>query len=255
MHKVIITLVLMFLSISLLKTNVLFSQENPTGSELREQKFMEAQQYRMQKEKYWQNNPESRYYNYKGKDNSSPPERKTRNFDLNTQSTGYQPIFDKNSSPIVTEYDLKSLEERLTGGNNNVTNRNKTNPERVSRTISSQGVKNKDDLIEPMRIDDKDEISSNKVHDYSGEIVFKVQILAKSHGRANVNKLKNNYGLAESITEEHNNNMYRYLAGSFSNYSEAAKYAKYLQSNGIYDAFVVAYENGMRVPVRSVINR
>jgi hypothetical protein len=233
-----------------------YSQEDPSTTDIREQKFLEAQQYRMQREQFYQNNPDSRYYNYKGQENRSTRERsKPRQVDLNTEYNQYQLVFDKNSSPEVAEYDLKSIEDRLVTGNSNNAYENKTNPQKTSRILKPKDSPVSNEHLELMEIEDNYTPPQTQTNTISstGGIIFSVQILAKSSGSANISKLKSQYGITEPVLEDHNHNMYRYIAGRFVNYNHASEYAKTLQNKGIYDAFVVAYQNGTRVPVSTVV--
>ena len=85
-------------------------------------------------------------------------------------------------------------------------------------------------------------------------VVFGVQILAKSTGRISIHDLANSYKIDTKIIEDHSNGLYRYVAGWFGSFDEASRYARILRNKGIYDAFVVAYRNGQRISLSTVMH-
>lgn len=50
-------------------------------------------------------------------------------------------------------------------------------------------------------------------------------------------------------------NVYKYRVGSTSSYSEACQMRDTLRKNGFPDAFVVAFENGLRIPLESALKK
>lgn len=89
----------------------------------------------------------------------------------------------------------------------------------------------------------------------SSSIEFRVQIYASSRRINNLQNLYRNIKFDSPILENQANGLYRYSTGSFRTYSEAEAYAKQLQSRGINDAFVVAYQNNIRIPISSEMKR
>lgn len=83
-------------------------------------------------------------------------------------------------------------------------------------------------------------------------VVFRVQILAKYQKRVNTQQLANSYNINETIVEEYINGYYKYTAGLFYNYNNAVDYKNKLKNKGIAGAFIIAYRNGVRVPLSSV---
>ena len=236
------------------------SQEESEGVLIREQKFKEAQQYKLQKQQFKESNNDSRYYNYKGKDKNKDRSRikkKIPDYSYMNEPEEYQPIYNKDLTPEVVEYDLRSVEFRLTESNGGQWNRNtkENHSSPFSRIINLEGIdytnktNNKD--INPENLNAN---YSNPLTVNPDGIVFKVQILAKTTRNTNTANLAHQYGIVKTVEEEYNQSVYRYVVGSFTNYNEATQYARYLQGRGIKDAFVVAYQNGIRTPVRNVLN-
>ncbi len=76
---------------------------------------------------------------------------------------------------------------------------------------------------------------------------FRVQILATSKPLPDVSSLRTRYHLPYAVTETHQDGLYRYSVGSFQSYSAAVEAAQKIKNRGIFDAFVVAYRNGLRI--------
>lgn len=80
------------------------------------------------------------------------------------------------------------------------------------------------------------------------EIEFKVQVRAAYKARIPLQRLANKYHLRDSIREDFVGNWYRYSIGSFETYAQAREYRdKVISENKVYDAFVVAFRNGVRL--------
>lgn len=80
------------------------------------------------------------------------------------------------------------------------------------------------------------------------EIEFKVQVRAAYKAQIPLQRLANKYHLRDSIREDFVGNWYRYSIGSFATYAEAREYRdKVIKENKVYDAFVVAFRNGVRL--------
>jgi len=257
MYKLLKISVFVYFAINMLMGMGLFAQEEQSGAEIREQKYKEAMQYKTQKQQFVEGNPDSRYYNYRGGERSSSNTApRIQKQEYNTEYGQYTPAYNKGASPEVVEYDLRSIESRLTTKNDQTYNPTagvKTQPTGISRIISETGLETPktQPVIDDPLAGNYQAVTSNRA--YTEGIVFRVQILAKSNGRANPLSLVQRYNLNQTVEEEYANNMYRYLTGVFTSYAQAAGYARTLQDKGISDAFVVAYQNGIRVPVKQVI--
>ena len=83
-------------------------------------------------------------------------------------------------------------------------------------------------------------------------VIFRVQIMA-SQKRINTQQLANSFNINKVIVEEYINGYYKYTAGMFYYYNMAVDYKNTLLNKGISGAFIIAYKNGIRVPLKSVI--
>ena len=79
-------------------------------------------------------------------------------------------------------------------------------------------------------------------------VVFKVQI-----GAFRNKDLSKYFDKAGSFDGEVDNSLERYTLGIFEDYWEADKFKKYLRDMGVKDAWVVAYKDGQRVPLKDVL--
>ena len=101
-------------------------------------------------------------------------------------------------------------------------------------------------LIEPPT--KKPEIS------YSG-IVYRVQILAKRDNLPSLSSLKSKYNIDGEIYENYQDGIHRYSTGMFLTYQEAVQYSQVIKNNGVHDAFVVAYQNNIRIHITPEMKR
>lgn len=95
--------------------------------------------------------------------------------------------------------------------------------------------------------DDSMDISGQNTRVAKG-VVFKVQI-----GAFRNKELSKYFGQNGSFDGEVDNSMERYTLGTFPDYWEADKFKKYLREMGVKDAWVVAYKDGIRVPLKDVL--
>lgn len=76
---------------------------------------------------------------------------------------------------------------------------------------------------------------------------FRIQIGAfrdKNQGRAIIKR----YNLPETVTEEFADGLYKYTLGSFRSYNDAVQFRDaFIRRTQIWSAFIVAYQNGIRV--------
>jgi opacity protein-like surface antigen len=81
------------------------------------------------------------------------------------------------------------------------------------------------------------------------EVEYRVQIRAKYEGKVPISELSNKYNIPENeISESSHNRYYIYTVGSYATYEQAAQKRNELKStNKIFDAFVVAFKNGVRL--------
>lgn len=79
-------------------------------------------------------------------------------------------------------------------------------------------------------------------------VVFKVQI-----GAFRKKELSKYFSQNGSFDGEVDNSLQQYTLGTFPDYWEADKFKKYLREMGVKDAWVVAYKDGVRVPLKDVL--
>ena len=91
------------------------------------------------------------------------------------------------------------------------------------------------------------DISGNSTRVVKG-VAFKVQIGAFRN--KDLAKYFENNG---SFDGEVDNSTQRYTLGTFTDYWEADKFKKYLREMGVKDAWIVAYKDGQRVPLKDVL--
>jgi hypothetical protein len=82
----------------------------------------------------------------------------------------------------------------------------------------------------------------------SSAVVFRVQLGAFKH-RISTATFDDAGNVLEFKGED---GLYKYLAGSFSNFNDAAKYKVEILSKGYEGAFIAAYKNGKRIPLTAV---
>lgn len=95
--------------------------------------------------------------------------------------------------------------------------------------------------------------SKTTVKQYSG-LEFRVQIMAadKKMGTASVQA---KYNLSVPVEEVYQSGYYRYTVGHYSTYQAALAESRRIRANGITDAFVTAYRNGLRIQLTSSMMR
>jgi chromosome segregation ATPase len=79
-------------------------------------------------------------------------------------------------------------------------------------------------------------------------VVFKVQI-----GAFRNKDLSKYLDKAESFAGESENGTQKYTLGTFTDYWEADTFKKYLREMGVKDAWIVPYKDGVRVPIKDVL--
>lgn len=77
--------------------------------------------------------------------------------------------------------------------------------------------------------------------------IYTVQILATLEPSKDLNTYLNNFAIQQTIYYIYDSGFYKYSSGIFSSFYEAQKYANTLIRNGLSDAFVAIYNNGVRI--------
>ena len=84
-------------------------------------------------------------------------------------------------------------------------------------------------------------------------VIFKIQILA-ARRPVQPDAYFKPYGIQDEITSEFHEGWYKYTTGSFSTYRQARGYlSRLLQTAGLNEAFVCAYSDGKRIPVKTAL--
>ncbi|MBA6154184.1 N-acetylmuramoyl-L-alanine amidase family protein [Gelidibacter maritimus] len=95
------------------------------------------------------------------------------------------------------------------------------------------------------------EVDSNTIKRVYSNTTFKVQLAASSN---KIEPKSYNFKGLKNISREKEGKLYKYYYGYTSDYNEIQNMAKFAKSNGYPTSFVVAYQNGKRVDLSSVIN-
>lgn len=83
-------------------------------------------------------------------------------------------------------------------------------------------------------------------------IKFQIQILTSSKA---LPKKSSEFKGIERVDEYFSGNVYKYMAGSTSSFSEAKDLQKQLRALGFRDAFIVGFENGQRIDLNEAIRK
>lgn len=101
--------------------------------------------------------------------------------------------------------------------------------------------------ISKMQQEESMDVSGQKTRVAKG-VVFRVQI-----GAFKNKDLAKYFDQNGSFDGEVDNSMQQYTLGTFQDYWEADKFKKYLRAMGVKDAWIVAYKDEQRVPLKDVL--
>jgi len=93
------------------------------------------------------------------------------------------------------------------------------------------------------------EFSGDKSPALKGQYEFRVQVIAMSKSRINMEAFARRFKIETPIIENTFSGLYRYSTGRFNSFREAEAYSKVIRGKGIHDAFVVAYRGNERIPI------
>nr|WP_299381457.1 N-acetylmuramoyl-L-alanine amidase [Allomuricauda sp.] len=82
------------------------------------------------------------------------------------------------------------------------------------------------------------------------DVVFKVQLMASAK---NIPLKGENFRGLEELSREPYNNLYRYMYGNATTYDAAKQLKSKADAKGYTTSYIVAYKNGTRVPLKSVL--
>lgn len=139
----------------------------------------------------------------------------------------------KSTSRWEPEAPVSIIEYEVFQGNLN----DKPKPQPLPTLVIEQQAKNEPKLTQPKAFE------------------FRVQIYAKSQQSKSPQGIYKNINFEYPIIENHFNGIYRYSTGSFNTYKEAEAYAHKLQGRGVFDAFVVAYQNNERISITQAMKK
>ncbi len=87
-------------------------------------------------------------------------------------------------------------------------------------------------------------------------VEFRVQVAAMTDRKLPVERIRERLKLNDPVKLDSNKNRYYYTVGSFSNLRQAREYCKLIISrNFVYDAFVIAYVDGMRKTLSEITTK
>jgi septal ring factor EnvC (AmiA/AmiB activator) len=102
-------------------------------------------------------------------------------------------------------------------------------------------------ILEMKGIDKSIDVTGNRTKVAKG-VVFRVQIGAYA-GK----DLAQFASLEDDFNRESAGEVQKYTLGTFSDYWEADKFKKYIRKMGVRDAWIVPYKDGLRVPLKDVL--
>ncbi|MBN2637792.1 MAG: hypothetical protein JXR65_01745 [Bacteroidales bacterium] len=91
-----------------------------------------------------------------------------------------------------------------------------------------------------------------QVNNNPGGLEFRVQIMAADK-KVGIGVVQAKFNLTVPVEEVYQNGYYRYTVGHFSNYQSALSESRKMRAQRVYDAFVTAYKDGLRIPLTSTM--
>jgi len=80
-------------------------------------------------------------------------------------------------------------------------------------------------------------------------VTFSVQVLAAKNLKQSVEDFKKQYGIKEETRIQQYGDLYQLVSGNFTEYREAREFRRRLLEKGLSDAFIVAFQNGVRISI------
>ncbi len=170
--------------------------------------------------------------------------------------TSVKPGVESNSLPLAVEYDPKFSfkEEKKVPSKPKSTTETIVDFPPTEITVTDDG-KHLITAVQPDSstsivtnvIVDENTLSSGVIHIPETGTMYTVQIMASHKPMINIPKIRRRYFTGKQIFRSQKDNMYRYSVGYFQSYEGAAIYCKQLKENGLTDAFVAMYQNGIRI--------
>jgi hypothetical protein len=100
----------------------------------------------------------------------------------------------------------------------------------------------------------KNEVSKAITAPSKGNLVYRVQIGAFKNDKVTVNRLTKKFHLSEDISTHMHEGYFKFMTEDHAEYKQARDHRERLKSeNKIKSAFVVAYNNGVRITVQEAL--
>ncbi|GAB4311884.1 MAG: hypothetical protein Kow00127_02140 [Bacteroidales bacterium] len=119
--------------------------------------------------------------------------------------------------------------------------------------LGSENDPGKDSVSQQVKPVDELKVEKSKAENgkvRAGTVEFRVQLLAS---KVQLDKNSKRFEvLKDKLIEEYDGEYYRYFSGPFDSSEAATDEMKRLRKSGFGDAFVVAWQNGKRVPLKKV---
>ncbi len=165
---------------------------------------------------------------------------------------------------------INNTEEEINGTNHNeeevannvivsgeiITTEKSDLEEEQNNTIATEEIEStQDEISGDFAISDEQEeeeqqqtTTSSSQWNSDSKIEYRVQIRAAYQAKCSINNLTKKYDITDAIQEDYVGNWYRYSIGSFGSFSEAKEYRRQvINQNGVLDAFIVAFKDGVRL--------
>ena len=146
---------------------------------------------------------------------------------------------------LVTENHM--LQERVQQLTEEVDLANKTLTELAALEIQAETLRNEVHTQSEVQSGD----TNKDLHDSQQGLVFKVQIGA--YKKRNLCDLLTEENTEAIFEQEQSEDLYKYTLGKFRNYWKADRLKRELRALGLKDAWVIALQDGKRVPLKEVL--
>lgn len=123
-------------------------------------------------------------------------------------------------------------------------------PEKVEEQTQEQEVSEPEEIVEEIVEHPVEEeiVNYQETEETTPDFYYSIQIIAKQSGELNIPKFRNKHNFNLEINHHYHEGYNIYTTGQFDSYYDARALRDQIKSrNGISDAFVVAFRNGVRL--------